>query len=141
MTSPEERPGEQGTDFLAKLFDIRSFTGALFLIFGVIVTIVGLTASDADINKSAGLNLALISGRSCLPWARSSSSGCCSGRRSCCTATRSPRRTCPNNSAITASKPSPNTPANPAPSRRLRDAGPADTDRSGGSLPLSIFGG
>jgi hypothetical protein len=62
MTSPEERPGEQSTDLLAKLFDIRSFTGALFLIFGVIVTIVGLTASDADITKSAGLNLALILG-------------------------------------------------------------------------------
>jgi len=62
MTSPEERPGEQGTDFLAKLFDIRSFTGGLFVIFGVIVTIVGLTASDADVNKSAGLNLALILG-------------------------------------------------------------------------------
>jgi len=62
MTSPEERPGEQGTDLLAKLFDIRSFTGALFLIFGVIVTIVGLTASDADIQKSAGLNLALLIG-------------------------------------------------------------------------------
>jgi hypothetical protein len=62
MTSPEERPGEQSTDLLAKLFDIRSFTGALFLIFGVIVTIVGLTASDADINKSAGLNLALLLG-------------------------------------------------------------------------------
>ncbi|GAA3341213.1 hypothetical protein GCM10020358_31710 [Amorphoplanes nipponensis] len=62
MTSPEERPGEQGTDLLAKLFDIRSFTGALFLIFGVIVTIVGLTAGDADIRKSAGLNLALIIG-------------------------------------------------------------------------------
>jgi hypothetical protein len=62
MTSPEEKAGEQGTDFLAKLFDIRSFTGALFLIFGVIVTVVGLTASDADIAKSAGLNLALILG-------------------------------------------------------------------------------
>jgi hypothetical protein len=62
MTSPEERAGDQGTDFLAKLFDIRSFTGALFLIFGVIVTVVGLTASDADIAKSAGLNLALILG-------------------------------------------------------------------------------
>ena len=62
MTSPEERPGEQGTDLLAKLFDIRSFTGALFLIFGVIVTIVGLTASDADIQKSAGMNLALLIG-------------------------------------------------------------------------------
>jgi hypothetical protein len=62
MTSPEEKAGEKGTDFLAKLFDIRSFTGALFLIFGVIVTVVGLTASDADIDKSAGLNLALILG-------------------------------------------------------------------------------
>jgi hypothetical protein len=62
MTSPEERPGEQSTDLLAKLFDIRSFTGALFLIFGVIVTIVGLTASDADIQKSAGINLALLLG-------------------------------------------------------------------------------
>jgi hypothetical protein len=62
MTSPEERAGERDTDLLAKLFDIRSFTGALFLIFGVIVTIVGLTASDADITKSAGLNLALIIG-------------------------------------------------------------------------------
>jgi hypothetical protein len=62
MTSPEERPGEQSTDLLAKLFDIRSFTGALFLIFGVIVTIVGLGASDADIRKSAGINLALLIG-------------------------------------------------------------------------------
>jgi hypothetical protein len=62
MTSPEERPGEQSTDFLAKLFDIRSFTGALFVIFGVIVTIVGLGASDADIRKSAGMNLALLIG-------------------------------------------------------------------------------
>jgi hypothetical protein len=62
MTSPEERPGEQRTELLAKLFDIRSFTGALFLIFGVIVTIVGLGASDSDIQKSAGLNLALLLG-------------------------------------------------------------------------------
>ena len=62
MTSPQERPDEQGTDLLAKIFDIRSFTGVLFLIFGVIVTIVGLTASDADIQKSAGLNLALMLG-------------------------------------------------------------------------------
>ena len=62
MTSPEERPDEQAGDLLAKLFDIRSFTGALFLIFGVIVTIVGLTASDADIAKAAGINLALWTG-------------------------------------------------------------------------------
>ena len=62
MTSPEERPEERESDLLAKLFDIRSFTGALFLIFGVIVTIVGLGASEADIQKAAGINLSLIIG-------------------------------------------------------------------------------
>ncbi len=62
MTSPKERPGEQNADLLAKLFDIRAFTGALMLIFGVIVTIVGLNATDADIEKAAGLRLALILG-------------------------------------------------------------------------------
>ena len=62
MTTPEERPGERATDPLALLFDIRSFTGCLFLIFGVIVTIVGFNASDADIKKAAGVNLALIIG-------------------------------------------------------------------------------
>jgi hypothetical protein len=62
MTSPEERPEERESDLLAQLFDIRSFTGALFLIFGVIVTIVGLGASEADIQKAAGINLSLIIG-------------------------------------------------------------------------------
>jgi hypothetical protein len=62
MTSPEEKPGEQATELLAKLFDIRTFTGTLLLIFGVIVTIVGLNATEADIKKAAGLNLALLLG-------------------------------------------------------------------------------
>ena len=62
MTSPEERPGESNTDLLAKLFDLRTFTGALFLIFGVIVTVVGLGASEADIQKAAGINLSLLLG-------------------------------------------------------------------------------
>ena len=44
---------------LAKLFDLRSFIGALFLIFGVLVTIAGLAASQATINKAAGINLGL----------------------------------------------------------------------------------
>ena len=44
---------------LAKLFDLRSFIGALFVIFGVLVTIPGLAASQATINKAAGINLGL----------------------------------------------------------------------------------
>jgi hypothetical protein len=62
MTSPQERPDETGVDLLAKLFDLRTFIGTMFLIFGVIVTIVGLTASDAEIEKAAGINLSLILG-------------------------------------------------------------------------------
>jgi hypothetical protein len=62
MTSPQERPDESSAELLAKLFDLRTFIGALFLIFGVIVTVVGLGASDADIRKAAGINLALILG-------------------------------------------------------------------------------
>src|SRR4051812_27913220 len=62
MTSPQERPGESNTELMAKLFDLRSFTGALFVIFGVIVTVVGLNASDADIKKAAGINLSLLLG-------------------------------------------------------------------------------
>jgi hypothetical protein len=62
MTSPKEKPGEGSADLLAKLFDIRTFTGVLFLIFGLLVTLVGLNASEADIQKAAGLNISLILG-------------------------------------------------------------------------------
>jgi xanthine/uracil/vitamin C permease (AzgA family) len=44
---------------LAKLFDLRSFIGALFVIFGVLVTIAGLAASKATVHKAAGINLGL----------------------------------------------------------------------------------
>jgi hypothetical protein len=62
VTSPEERPGERGTDLLARLLDLRTFVGALFLIFGVIVTVVGLGASEADIRKASGINISLVIG-------------------------------------------------------------------------------
>jgi xanthine/uracil/vitamin C permease (AzgA family) len=51
---------------LAKLFDLRTFIGALFLIFGVVVTIEGLVASPASIAKAAGVNLSLWTGLSML---------------------------------------------------------------------------
>jgi hypothetical protein len=44
---------------LAKLFDLRSFIGALMLIFGILVIIPGFLASPATIDKAAGINLAL----------------------------------------------------------------------------------
>ncbi|MCZ9346587.1 hypothetical protein NGM37_53670 [Streptomyces sp. TRM76130] len=46
----------------ARLFDIRRIIGGLFALYGVIVTIAGLTASDADIDKAQGVNINLWTG-------------------------------------------------------------------------------
>jgi hypothetical protein len=62
MTAPELTPQQRRTEQLAKLFDLRTFIGSLFVVFGVIVTFDGLTASRAEIDKAAGLNLALWTG-------------------------------------------------------------------------------
>jgi len=55
----ELTPEEARNWRLAKLFDLRSFMGALFVIFGVLVTIPGIAASQATITKEAGINLGL----------------------------------------------------------------------------------
>lgn len=44
---------------LAKMFDLRTFIGVLFVIFGVLVTIPGLNPSPENIEKAAGINIAL----------------------------------------------------------------------------------
>ncbi|MFI8303991.1 hypothetical protein ACIF80_11145 [Streptomyces sp. NPDC085927] len=46
----------------ARLFDIRRLIGGLFVVYGVIVTIAGITASDADIEKAEGININLWTG-------------------------------------------------------------------------------
>ncbi|WP_254664806.1 hypothetical protein, partial [Streptomyces prasinopilosus] len=46
----------------ARLFDIRRLIGALFVVYGVIVTIAGITASDAAIEKAEGVNINLWTG-------------------------------------------------------------------------------
>ncbi len=47
---------------LLKLFDLRTFIGSLFLIFGLVVTIEGMVAGDAEIKKAAGINISLWTG-------------------------------------------------------------------------------
>jgi hypothetical protein len=54
-----DSPENQRLLRLAKLFDLRTFIGALFTIFGVLVTIQGAFVSDADIKKAAGIRLGL----------------------------------------------------------------------------------
>jgi hypothetical protein len=46
----------------ARLFDIRRIIGGLFVVYGVIVTIAGITASDADLDKAEGVNINLWTG-------------------------------------------------------------------------------
>jgi hypothetical protein len=46
----------------AHLFDIRRVIGALFLLYGVVLTITGAVASHADIKKAAGVNINLWTG-------------------------------------------------------------------------------
>jgi hypothetical protein len=55
----ELTPEEARNWRLAKLFDLRTFIGSLFLIFGILVTIPGIVASQATINKAADINLGL----------------------------------------------------------------------------------
>ncbi|WP_367322556.1 hypothetical protein [Streptomyces sp. HUAS ZL42] len=46
----------------ARLFDIRRIIGGLFVLYGVIVTITGLTDDDAAIDKAQGVNINLWTG-------------------------------------------------------------------------------
>jgi hypothetical protein len=46
----------------ARLFDIRRLIGGLFLIYGVILVVLGLGESDKSIAKSADININLYSG-------------------------------------------------------------------------------
>ena len=46
----------------ANLFDVRRFIGGLFVIYGTILLVLGLGASDADVEKAAGVNVNLWTG-------------------------------------------------------------------------------
>jgi drug/metabolite transporter (DMT)-like permease len=46
----------------ANLFDVRRFIGALFVLYGLILFVLGIGASDADVEKAAGVNVNLWTG-------------------------------------------------------------------------------
>jgi hypothetical protein len=46
----------------ANLFDLRRIIGGVFVAWGVLLTILGLTESDAEIQKAAGININLWAG-------------------------------------------------------------------------------
>src|SRR4051812_25530081 len=50
----------------ANLFDLRRLIGGLFILYGAILTVLGIGASDEEIRKAAGINLNLWVGLSLL---------------------------------------------------------------------------
>jgi len=46
----------------ARLFDVRRVIGGLFVVYGVIVTLMGLFDSDADLEKAQGVRINLWAG-------------------------------------------------------------------------------
>ena len=46
----------------ARLFDVRRLIGGLFVVYGVILVVLGFGESDASIEKSAGINVNLYAG-------------------------------------------------------------------------------
>jgi len=58
-----ERTEEAAVDAqTANRFDVRRVIGGLFVVYGVILTVVGLGASDADLHKASGININLWTG-------------------------------------------------------------------------------
>ncbi|MER7971420.1 MULTISPECIES: hypothetical protein [unclassified Streptomyces] len=55
-----ELEGESAT--AARIFDLRRIIGGLFVVYGVIVTIVGITDDQAAIDKAQGVNINLWTG-------------------------------------------------------------------------------
>ncbi|NUP41547.1 MAG: hypothetical protein HOY76_32110 [Streptomyces sp.] len=60
----EELEGKSAS--AARLFDVRRIIGGLFVIYGIMVTLAGITASDADLKKAENININLWTGVSML---------------------------------------------------------------------------
>jgi len=55
-------PDTDRVERAANLFDLRRIIGGVFLMWGILLTILGITESDAAIEKAAGININLYAG-------------------------------------------------------------------------------
>jgi hypothetical protein len=53
---------EDRAERAANLFDLRRIIGGVFVAWGVLLTVLGLFDSDAEIDKAAGVNINLYAG-------------------------------------------------------------------------------
>jgi hypothetical protein len=58
----EQAEEEARAQKAANLFDLRRIIGGLFMIYGVILTILGITDTQKEIDKAAGVNVNLYTG-------------------------------------------------------------------------------
>jgi sulfite exporter TauE/SafE len=58
----EETEAERARSAAARLFDIRRVIGGLFVVYGVIVGLIGLFDSPAEIDKAQGVRINLWAG-------------------------------------------------------------------------------
>ena len=66
MADETNRPDEKKVSAAARLFDVRRVIGGLFIVYGVIVTLLGLFDTDAEIAKAEGVRINLWMGLSML---------------------------------------------------------------------------
>ena len=57
-----QTPTPSRAERAANLFDLRRIIGGVFVAWGVLLMILGLTDSDAEIDKAAGININLYAG-------------------------------------------------------------------------------
>ena len=62
IAKTEEAGGDSRAAQAANLFDLRRIIGGVFLAWGVLLVILGVTESDAEIAKAAGVNINLWAG-------------------------------------------------------------------------------
>ena len=62
MSEMPEPTSESRAVKAAKLFDLRRIIGGLFIAYGVLLAVLGLFASDEEIDKAAGVNINLWAG-------------------------------------------------------------------------------
>src|SRR6201991_4062929 len=62
MSTEQAQPSRGRAARAANLFDLRRIIGGLFTVWGVLLIVLGVTDSEAEANKAAGININLYAG-------------------------------------------------------------------------------
>lgn len=62
LAAQEVEELERRSQTAARLFDVRRIIGGLFVVYGVIITIAGVFATDAELKKAQDININLWTG-------------------------------------------------------------------------------